>query len=99
MLHLQRPLLMQAKTFKVELSLAGKDPKIPLDAITKFIRGQQSDDYQEGLQILDIILRQHSARQGCLIVLQSFFHSPSKIVNLGSCVVLCPGFHSSFHPT
>ncbi|CAL4976789.1 unnamed protein product [Urochloa decumbens] len=55
--------LMQAKTFKVELSLVEKHPKVPLDAITKFIRGQQSDDYQEGLQILDIILRQHSARQ------------------------------------
>ncbi|CAL4957156.1 unnamed protein product [Urochloa decumbens] len=91
--------LMQAKTFKVELSLVEKDPKVPLDAITKFISGQQSDDYQIGLQILDIILRQHSARQGCLIVRQSFFHNPSRIVNLGGGVVPCPGFHSSFQPT
>ncbi|CAO2184894.1 unnamed protein product [Urochloa humidicola] len=91
--------LMQSKTFKVVLSLAKKVPKVPLDALTKFIRGQQSDDYQEGLRILDIILRQHSARQSCLIVRQSFFHSPSKIVDLGGGVVPCPGFHSSFHPT
>jgi len=52
--------LMRVKTFKVELSFAGK---VPLSAITKAIRGQESDDYQEGLQVLDIILRQHSARQ------------------------------------
>ena len=52
--------LMRVKTFKVELSLAGK---VPLCAIINVIRGQESDDYQEGLRVLDIILRQHSARQ------------------------------------
>ncbi|XP_039851321.1 protein argonaute 4B-like [Panicum virgatum] len=88
--------LMRVKTFKVELSFAGK---VPLSAITKAIRSQESDDYQEGLQVLDIILRQHSARQGCLLVRQSLFHSPSKIINLGGGVVPCPGFHSSFRLT
>jgi eukaryotic translation initiation factor 2C len=52
--------LMHVKTYKVELSSAGE---VPLNAITKIISGQQSDDYLEGLRVLDIVLRQHSARQ------------------------------------
>ncbi|RLM91552.1 protein argonaute 4B [Panicum miliaceum] len=36
---------------------------------------------------------------GCLLVRQSFFHSPSKIINLGGGVVPCPGYHSSFRLT
>jgi hypothetical protein len=51
---------MQAKTFKVELYLASI---VPISAITKAIGGQQSGAYRQGLQILHIILRQHSARQ------------------------------------
>uniref|UniRef100_A0A0A8XZL0 Protein argonaute N-terminal domain-containing protein n=1 Tax=Arundo donax TaxID=35708 RepID=A0A0A8XZL0_ARUDO len=41
MKRMKRP--MQAKTLKVELSLAGK---VPMGAITKVLRGQESDHYQ-----------------------------------------------------
>ncbi|KAK3134663.1 hypothetical protein QOZ80_5BG0409160 [Eleusine coracana subsp. coracana] len=84
----------QTKTFKVELSFAAK---IPMSAIGQVIRGEDNENSQEVLRVLDIILRQHSAIQGCLIVRQSFFHNnPSNFVDLGGGVMGCRGFHSSF---
>lgn len=56
--RMKRP--VQTKTFKVELSFARM---IPISAITKVLSGQESDNYQHVLQILDIILRQNSAEQ------------------------------------
>uniref|UniRef100_A0A8R7RDL5 Protein argonaute 4B n=1 Tax=Triticum urartu TaxID=4572 RepID=A0A8R7RDL5_TRIUA len=84
----------QAKTFKVELNFAAT---IPMAAIGHAIRGQESEHSLEALRVLDIILRQHSAKQGCLLVRQSFFHNnPSSFVDLGGGVMGCRGFHSSF---
>jgi len=65
----------QSKTFKVELSFAAK---IPMQAIAQALRGQESENSQEALRVLDIILRQHAAKQGCLLVRQSFFHNDVK---------------------
>lgn len=50
----------QSKTFKVELSFAAK---IPMQAITNVIRGQENENSMEALRVLDIILRQHAAKQ------------------------------------
>lgn len=50
----------QAKTFKVELNFAAT---IPMAAIGQAIRGQESEHSLEALRVLDIILRQHSAKQ------------------------------------
>ncbi|KAF8724800.1 hypothetical protein HU200_020737 [Digitaria exilis] len=87
----------QPKIFKVELNEAAK---IPMSAIGQVIRGQESENSLEAVRVLDIILRQHSAKQGCLIVRQSFFHNnPSNFVDLGGGVVGCRGFHSSFRGT
>ncbi|PAN17712.1 hypothetical protein PAHAL_3G150900 [Panicum hallii] len=87
----------QPKTFKVELTFAAK---IPMSAIGQAIRGEESENSLEALRVLDIILRQHSAKQGCLIVRQSFFHNnPSNFVDLGGGVMGCRGFHSSFRGT
>ncbi|OEL24890.1 Protein argonaute 4B, partial [Dichanthelium oligosanthes] len=87
----------QPKTFKVELIFAAK---IPMNAIGQVIRGEESENSLEALRVLDIILRQHSAKQGCLLVRQSFFHNnPSNFVDLGGGVMGCRGFHSSFRGT
>ncbi|KAJ1264418.1 hypothetical protein BS78_09G261800 [Paspalum vaginatum] len=87
----------QTKTFKVELCFAAK---IPMSAIGQVIRGEESENSLEALRVLDIILRQHSAKQGCLIVRQSFFcNNPSNFVDLGGGVTGCRGFHSSFRGT
>uniref|UniRef100_A0ACD5YTA5 Uncharacterized protein n=1 Tax=Avena sativa TaxID=4498 RepID=A0ACD5YTA5_AVESA len=87
----------QTKTFKVELCYA---TKIPMAAIAQAIRGQESENSLEALRVLDIILRQHSAKQGCLLVRQSFFHNnPDSFVDLGGGVMGCRGFHSSFRGT
>lgn len=50
----------QSKTFKVEISFAAK---IPMQAIASALRGQESENSQEALRVLDIILRQHAAKQ------------------------------------
>ena len=50
----------QSKTFKVEMSFAAK---IPMQAIAAALRGQESENSQEALRVLDIILRQHAAKQ------------------------------------
>ncbi|GMH12548.1 hypothetical protein Nepgr_014389 [Nepenthes gracilis] len=93
--RLRRP--YQSKTFKVELSFAAK---IPMQAIASAIRGQDSESSQEALRVLDIILRQHAAKQGCLLVRQSFFHNdPRNFADVGGGVLGCRGFHSSFRGT
>ncbi|KAA8516309.1 hypothetical protein F0562_016602 [Nyssa sinensis] len=87
----------QSKTFKVEISFAAK---IPIQAIASALRGQESENTQEALRVLDIILRQHAAKQGCLLVRQSFFHdNPRSFTDLGGGVLGCRGFHSSFRTT
>ncbi|KAM7497011.1 hypothetical protein LguiA_021425 [Lonicera macranthoides] len=87
----------QSKTFKVEISFAAK---IPMQAIALALRGQESENSQEALRVLDIILRQHAAKQGCLLVRQSFFHNdPRNFTDVGGGVLGCRGFHSSFRTT
>ena len=50
----------RAKKFKVEISFAAK---IPMQAIANALRGQESENFQEAIRVLDIILRQHAAKQ------------------------------------
>ncbi|KAJ1432121.1 Protein argonaute, N-terminal [Sesbania bispinosa] len=93
--RMRRP--YRSKTFKVEISFAAK---IPLQAIANALRGQESENYQEAIRVLDIILRQHAAKQGCLLVRQSFFHNdPKNFADVGGGVLGCRGFHSSFRTT
>ncbi|KAK4375690.1 hypothetical protein RND71_006367 [Anisodus tanguticus] len=104
--RLRRP--YHSKTYKVEISFSAK---IPMQAIANALRGQESENSQEALRVLDIILRQHAAKQqvrnndysnirGCLLVRQSFFHYDSKnFADVGGGVLGCGGFHSSFRTT
>ncbi|XP_015079262.1 protein argonaute 4 [Solanum pennellii] len=93
--RLRRP--YQSKTYKVKISFAGK---IPMQAIANAFRGQEYDNSQEALRVLDIILRQHAAKKDCLLVRQSFFHNDSNnFVDVGGGVHGWRGFHSSFRTT
>lgn len=56
--RLRRP--YHSKTYKVEISFAAK---IPMQAIQNALRGQESENSQEALRVLDIILRQNAAKQ------------------------------------
>lgn len=56
--RLRRP--GRSKTFNVEISYAAK---IPMKAIGDALRGQESENSQEALRVLDIILRQHASKQ------------------------------------
>ncbi|KAJ6846013.1 protein argonaute 4B-like [Iris pallida] len=90
--RLRRP--YQTKTFKVELSYASK---IPMQALASALKGIDTEMSQEALRVLDIILRQNAAKQGCLLVRQSFFqNNPANFVDLAGGVLGCRGFHSSF---
>ncbi|GAU33241.1 hypothetical protein TSUD_333640 [Trifolium subterraneum] len=51
-------------------------------------------------RVLDIILRQHAAKPGCLLVRQNFFHNaPKNFTDVGGGVLGCRGLHSSFRTT
>lgn len=56
--RMRRP--YRSKTFRVDISFASK---IPMQAIANALRGQESENSQEALRVLDIILRQHAAKQ------------------------------------
>ncbi|XP_009590319.2 protein argonaute 4A-like [Nicotiana tomentosiformis] len=87
----------RSKAYKVVIKYAAK---IPMQAITNALRGQDSEQYQEAVRVLDIVLRQHAAKRGCLIVRQSFYHDePRNFTELGGGVLGCRGFHSSFRVT
>ncbi|KAK1664259.1 hypothetical protein QYE76_052418 [Lolium multiflorum] len=90
-----------AKRFKVEIAIASTSmARIPMSGIAQVLRGgQESENSQEAIRVLDIILRQHSARQGCLLVKQSFFRGEFGSIDLGGGVRGWRGFHSSFRPT
>ncbi|KAH9675036.1 protein argonaute 4A [Citrus sinensis] len=93
----KRRRVSQSKTFKVEISVAAK---IPLQAIAAALHGQESQNSREAFRVLDIILRQHAAKQGCFLVRQSFFQNePRSFFDLGGGVLGCWGFHSSFQAT
>lgn len=59
----------RSKTFKVEISFASK---IPLQAIANALKGHETENYQDAIRVLDIILRQHAAKQYANLILFSF---------------------------
>ncbi|MQM18739.1 hypothetical protein Taro_051734 [Colocasia esculenta] len=90
--------LLPAKTFYVEIRYAAK---IPLNSIAQAIKGLESENTQEALRVLDIILRQQQARRGFLLVRQSFFNGSDSrnYCDLGGGVSGCRGLDSSFRIT
>ncbi|KMZ57729.1 Protein argonaute 4A [Zostera marina] len=86
--------IMNSKTFKVEINFAAK---VPMNSILSALKGYDSENSQEAFRVLDIILRQNAAKQGCLLVRQSFFRGDrGNFVDLGGGVLGCRGLHSSF---
>uniref|UniRef100_A0A0D3EMB0 Uncharacterized protein n=1 Tax=Oryza barthii TaxID=65489 RepID=A0A0D3EMB0_9ORYZ len=55
--RMKRP--MAVKKFMVEISFAAK---VPMSAIAEVLRGQETENSMEALRVLDITLRQHSAK-------------------------------------
>lgn len=87
----------RSKAFRVEINYSAK---VPLKSISLAIQGNEVENTQDALRVLDIILRQQAANRGCLLVRQSFFHDDSRnFVDVGGGVVGCRGFHSSFRTT
>lgn len=65
----------QSKTMKVDISFAAK---IPVQAIGNALRGQDTENSQEALRVLDIILRQIAAKQYVKDLISfGFFFVPS----------------------
>ncbi|XP_076884626.1 protein argonaute 4A-like [Bidens hawaiensis] len=87
----------QSKSFTVRINYA---TKIPIQAIFNALQGQESEQFNEAVRVLDVLLRQHAAKQGCLLVRQCFFHNdPKNFISIGGGVLGCRGFHSSFRAT
>ncbi|KAK7268633.1 hypothetical protein RIF29_21335 [Crotalaria pallida] len=66
-----------------------------MQAISNALRGQESENFQEAIRVLDIILRQHAAKQGCLLVRQSYFHNDPKnfadVGDVSTTMIITPG--------
>ncbi|CAI0452238.1 unnamed protein product [Linum tenue] len=56
--RMRRP--YNSKTFIVQINFAAK---IPMQAIASALKGVETESSQEALRVLDIILRQHAAKQ------------------------------------
>lgn len=50
----------RSKTYLVVISYA---TKIPMQAIADVLHGKESENFQEAVRVLDVILRQHAAKQ------------------------------------
>uniref|UniRef100_A0A803LTC2 Argonaute 4 n=1 Tax=Chenopodium quinoa TaxID=63459 RepID=A0A803LTC2_CHEQI len=93
----RRKRVSQSKTFKVEISYS---TEIPIKAISDALHGIESEDFLDAVRVLDIVLRQHAANKGCLLVRQSFFHDNKRNFDvLGRGILGCRGYHSSFRAT
>ncbi|KAF6159168.1 hypothetical protein GIB67_032785 [Kingdonia uniflora] len=99
--------LFLSNTFNVEIRFAAE---IPLKSIALALQGKESENTTEAIRVLDIILRQQSAKsfyftiflehRGCLLVRQSFFHEDVKsLVDIGGGISACRGLHASFCTT
>ncbi|GJY72347.1 argonaute 4A-like protein [Tanacetum coccineum] len=87
----------ESKSHTVKINYA---TRIPIQAIFNALKGQESEQFNEAVRVLDVLLRQHAAKQGCLLVRQCFFHNdPRNSIGIGGGVVGCRGFHSSFRAT
>ncbi|GJW58575.1 argonaute 4A-like protein, partial [Tanacetum coccineum] len=87
----------QCKQYTVKINYA---TKIQIQSIFNALQGQDSEQFNEAIRVLDVLLRQHAAKQGCLLVRQCFFHNdPRNFISIGGGVVGCRGFHSSFRAT
>ncbi|KAH7672237.1 eukaryotic translation initiation factor 2C protein [Dioscorea alata] len=85
------------KTYKVAITYAAK---IPMSSIKLALEASESEQAQDAIRVLDIILRQEQAKRGCLLVRQSFFSATNaNCTDLGGGVSGCRGFHSSFRAT
>ncbi|CAM6102407.1 unnamed protein product [Calypogeia fissa] len=73
---------------------------IDMHAINSVLRGERNDKAQEGLRVLDIMLREHAAKRDYLLLKENYFHPTlGPVENIGDGVVLWRGFHVSFRPT
>ncbi|XP_074358514.1 protein argonaute 16-like [Apium graveolens] len=83
-----------SKSYIVAINYA---TKIPLNSV---LDGADTEQVQDALRVLDIVLRQQAAKRDCLLVRQSFFHDDSRMLtSVGGGVSACRGLHSSFRPT
>lgn len=50
----------QSKSYTVTISYA---TKVPIQAIFNALQGQNSEQFNEAVRVLDVLLRQHAAKQ------------------------------------
>jgi eukaryotic translation initiation factor 2C len=74
---------VHAKRFKVEIGYVAKVQMSPIAQVLG--AGQESEYSQEAIQVLDIILRQHSARQYVVFIKQPPDLLPIVVNHLMTC--------------
>ncbi|KAH7290287.1 hypothetical protein KP509_30G040900 [Ceratopteris richardii] len=92
----RRKLLSRSRDFKVKLEYAAK---VRMGAIGEMLSGQISDRAQDALRVLDIVLKQHAAAKGYLLLKDSYFSPLFGLADIGEGVQTCRGYHVSFRPS
>nr|GEW05848.1 hypothetical protein [Tanacetum cinerariifolium] len=52
----------ESKSYTVKINYA---TRIPIQAIFNALKGQESEQFNEAVRVLDVLLRQHATKQGC----------------------------------
>lgn len=88
--------LSGGREFKVKIDEAAM---ISMKAIAAVLNGELNERAQDALRVLDIMLRQHSAERGYLLVKDNYFSPSFRVDDIGEGVQVCQGFHASFRPS
>lgn len=73
--------------------------KVNMKAIDAILKGERNDKAQDALRVLDIVLRQHAAARGYILVKENYFSRSFGVADIGEGVETCQGYHVSFRPT
>lgn len=84
------------REFKVKIEYAAT---VRMGAINAILSGQRNDRAQDALRVLDIVLKQHAASKGYLLIKDNYFSTTFGVADIGEGVQTCRGYHVSFRPS
>ncbi|KAI5077233.1 hypothetical protein GOP47_0007057 [Adiantum capillus-veneris] len=92
----RRRVASRSREFKVKIEYAAT---VKMTAIGAILSGQKNDRAQDALRVLDIVLKQHSASKGYLLLKENYFSTVFGVADIGEGVQTCRGYHASFRPS
>eukprot|EP00250_Pteridium_aquilinum_P017282 c23547_g3_i1 orf=275-2986(+) len=92
----RRKVSSRNREYKVKIEYAAT---VKMGAINSLLSGQRNDRAQDALRVLDIVLKQHAASKGFLLIKDNYFNPILGLADIGEGVQTCRGSHVSFRPS